>query len=112
VYIKISAEHWGNDNDRGQSKYSEENVTQWQFIHHKSHTDCQTSAVKEWATSSLNNGTDFKDQENVAYTLILSSYSAVNTLPCLQKRILCEEKFVVPSEIRTKHTNSLCGHGL
>ena len=39
VYIKIIAEHWWND-DRRQSKYSEKNVNQWHFIHHKTHTDC------------------------------------------------------------------------
>jgi len=72
-------EHWWNDDDRGQSKYSEKNVNKWHFIHHKSHPAC----LKEWATSRLNNGMGLKDRENVACTLILSSYRAVNPLPCL-----------------------------
>jgi len=36
----MSVEHWWNASDRGKLKDSEENLSQWHCIHHKSHLDC------------------------------------------------------------------------
>ena len=30
-------EHWSNGNEKGKWKYSEENLSQFHFVHHKSH---------------------------------------------------------------------------
>jgi hypothetical protein len=35
INIKMSTEHWWNDTDRGNPKYSEENLTHCHFVHHK-----------------------------------------------------------------------------
>jgi len=35
----MRTQHWWNDTDRGKPKYSEENVYQYNFVHHKSHVD-------------------------------------------------------------------------
>jgi hypothetical protein len=32
-------EHWWNEIDRGKPKYSGENLSQYHFVHHKSHMD-------------------------------------------------------------------------
>jgi hypothetical protein len=32
-------EHRWNEIDMGKPKYSGKNLSQWQFVHHKSHTD-------------------------------------------------------------------------
>jgi hypothetical protein len=32
-------EHWWNDTDRGKLKYWEKNLSQYHFVHHKTHMD-------------------------------------------------------------------------
>jgi hypothetical protein len=35
-----SMEHWWNDTDREKPKYSEKNLSQCPFVHHKAHMNC------------------------------------------------------------------------
>jgi hypothetical protein len=37
--MKIGVEHWWNDTERGKPKYTEKNLSQCHFIHHKFHVD-------------------------------------------------------------------------
>jgi len=52
----MSTEHWWHDTDSGKQKYWEENLSQYRFVHHKSHTDwpnighaLQLQSVTAWA---------------------------------------------------------------
>jgi len=36
---QMNMQHWWNDTDRRKQKYWERNLSQWRFVHHKSHTD-------------------------------------------------------------------------
>jgi hypothetical protein len=38
-FFSILMEHWWNEIDRGIPKYSEKNLPQYHFSHHKSHVD-------------------------------------------------------------------------
>jgi hypothetical protein len=38
---KTNKNHWWNDTDRGEKKYSENILSQWHFVHLKSHMDCR-----------------------------------------------------------------------
>jgi hypothetical protein len=35
--MKMNMEHWWNDTDRRKVKYSDKNLPQCHFVHHKSH---------------------------------------------------------------------------
>jgi len=37
IRMKVSMEHWWNDNGREKPKYWERNLSQCQFVHHKPH---------------------------------------------------------------------------
>ena len=37
TYMKMSMEYWWNDNDREKPKYSDKNLSECYFVHHKSH---------------------------------------------------------------------------
>jgi hypothetical protein len=55
--MKMSTEHWWNDNDGGKLKYSEKSPSQSHFVHHKYHMD--------WPTIQPVIGRHFRQRRNV-----------------------------------------------
>jgi hypothetical protein len=78
LQTNMNIKHWWENIDKRKPKYSEKNLSQWHFVHHKSHTDWSRIEARPQRWLYLNHDTVLKTNINLHYVFI--AYLRENTI--------------------------------